>query len=65
MYTFSREGGGGIYSKRKEFAPLVSKFLTYRVDPLSVDVQKSKQDITKVVSLVKMAENLPGVFQEP
>ena len=24
-------------------------------------MQKSKQDITKVVSLVKLAENMPGV----
>ena len=45
----------GVYSKRKEFAPRGSKFFPFRVDPFleGLDVQKRKQEVTKVVSLVK------------
>ena len=45
----------GTYSKRKEFAPIGSKFFPFRVDPFQIgtDVQERKQELTKVVSLVK------------
>ena len=40
---------------RKEFAPSGSKFFPYRVDPFSegIGLQKSKHEVTKVVSLAK------------
>ena len=47
----------GVYSKRKESAPLGSKFFSFRIDhqakhsrPLS---EESEQEVTKVVSFVK------------
>ena len=50
--------GNGIYSIRKEFAPRERKFFHCRVDPFSEGdwcaVFKSKQEVTKSVSLVKM-----------
>ena len=48
----------GVCSKKQEFAPSGSKFLPFRVDPFwkgewcSVN-HKGKQEVTKVVSLVK------------
>ena len=49
-----------VYSKRKEFAPFGSVF-SFRKDPFSEGgcVQESKQEVTKVVSLIKTAENVP------
>ena len=50
--------------KRKEFAPLESKFYPFNEDPFQKGfcVQESKQEVTKVVGLVKMIENSPNVF---
>ena len=41
-----------VYSKRKEFAPI---FFSFRVDLFQkgLDVKKSKQEVTEVISLVK------------
>ena len=45
---------------RKKLAPYGSKFFPFRVDPFQkgLGVQESKQEVTKVISLAKMAENL-------
>ena len=54
-----------FYSKRKEFAPSGKKFFTFRIHPFQKRfwVQESKQEVTKLVCLVKrMAENLLNVF---
>ena len=47
----------------KEFAPTGSKFFHFRIDPFSEGVRcaGNKQEVTIVVSLVKMAESLPSV----
>ena len=47
----------------KEFAPTGSKFFPFRVDPFQnrTDEQKSKQEVTKVVSLVKYDRNLQSI----
>ena len=58
-----------VYSKRKEFAPLGSTFFPFRVDHFSEGAyeQKSKQEVTKIVSLVQKGvggkgdANLPSV----
>ena len=54
----------GVYSKRKEFAPFGSKFFPFRVDPFQkgIGMQGSKQELPKVVYLVKMAKSLPSVW---
>ena len=48
-----------VYSKRKEFAPLESKFFPFRVDPFSEGAWYvgNKQEFAEVVTLVKMAAN--------
>ena len=53
----------GVYSKREEFATMGSKFFPFRVDSFQneLGVQKSKQEVTKVASLVKLAESIPSV----
>ena len=50
-----------VYSERKEFAIYGSKFLHFSVDLFlnGIDVPKSRQEVTKVASHVKTAENLP------
>ena len=49
-----------IWYKRKEFASQGSKFFPFRADPFSEGAwcAVEKQEVTKVVSLVKIAENL-------
>ena len=44
-----------VYSKRKEFASKESKFFPLRTDPFSEGIgeQECKQEVTKVVSLVR------------
>ena len=45
-----------VYYKRKEFAPVWSKFFPFRVHPFlrrELVCEESKQDVTKVISLVK------------
>ena len=52
-------------SKRREFALEERKFFPFSIDPFlkGLGVQLCKQEVTKVISLVKkkMAENLPSV----
>ena len=47
----------GIYSKRKEFAPLWNKLFSFRVNPFSEGdnngMQASEQNVTKVISVVQ------------
>ena len=52
-----------MYSKRKEFAPIGSKFFPYRVEPFPEgDWSAEKQtDNLKLSPLSKMMENLPGI----
>ena len=53
----------GVCSKRKEFAPMGSKFFPFRVDAFSegLSLQEFKQEDTKVVSLVQNGrEKLPS-----
>ena len=54
----------GVCSKMKESAPMGSRFFHFRVDPFSEGAwcEDSKLEVTKVVSLVKKAENLLGIF---
>ena len=53
-----------IYSLRNEFA---AKAFPFRVTPFQKGIsgQECNQEVTKVVSLVKMAENLPTVSSPP
>ena len=53
-----------VYYKRKEFAPTGSKFFPFKVDPFqrALVCKKAKQEVTRVVSLIKMAENLPSIL---
>ena len=47
--------GKGVYSKRKEFVPNGSQFFPLELIPFQkwIDIQESKHEVTKVVSLVK------------
>ena len=47
--------------KKKKNAPLASKTFIFKYIPLQkvLGIQKSNHEITKVVSLVKLAEKLP------
>ena len=49
----------GVYSKRKEFAPMGSKFFPFEVDPFVEEAYV--QEIFKVFSLLKYDGKLPGV----
>ena len=54
----------GVYSIRKEFVPIGSKFFPYRVNPFQkgLGMQKNKQEVIKVFSLCRNAEKIPNVF---
>ena len=49
--------------KIQKLSPSGSKFLPFRVGPFKkgIDLQESKQNDTKFVSLLEMTENLPSV----
>ena len=56
---------GGVFSKRKEFAPNGSKFFPFRVDPFTkmawYAAGKHRKSL-KFSLMLKMAENLPSVY---
>ena len=64
MYIY--KGGNAvkiIFLPSEKGSTLIRKFFRLRIDPFSIGVsmQKSKQEVTKVVSLAKMAKYFPGV----
>ena len=40
----------GVYSKRKEFAPMGSKFFLFRIDPSSKGLKREANNLDRVVS---------------
>ena len=51
----------GLFSKRKEFAFLESKFMPFSLDPFEkgLDVQESKQQVAEVAWQKNILENVP------